>query len=1239
MIISRVLVVLFASLSFSTDALELSSWSPIGPAGGSIFELEESKSTPGTLYAGTFFGGLYRTSDFGQAWEHIVAPFSESSVFSIEVLPTDPNTVYVSTFQSGIWRSDDAGATWTDITGGIEEASVNTIQLNPDNSSTLLAGTATAIYRSVDAGDTWIMVSLAGVGANQFVFDPNNPDLVYAATTNDGVFKSENGGQTWAWFSSGIADQKIVSIAVNEMTSALYAASTSSVYCLPSATSSVWTDLTLDLPGTLVRQIVVKPQNGEVYVVSDTGIYRGGETANVTTWSSWLNFSSQHLLFALNGELPYVAPAEAGLLLALDDGVDLIKVDQGIQNVFAGALASTVNGGASFLYAGTGSGPFFTNALFTPELGDIWIPGDLNKNIFDLEPHPFSPSIVWAGTGDDGVWASFDSGNKWLQASDGMVPNEIYSFSKAPVGSRTLYAGTSDGVFLSRDDAEVWERAASTEQILFSTAVAADPVKPGVAYFGTAGGVFGTFDDGVTVSKLSIDLPDDIAVTDLVIVPWRDIFAVTADGGLFIANDSNLFATWSLVKPGVPEPTLAIDFDPEKPWFLYMGTAGGGVYKSESNGIEWSPANSGLTDLFVLSILVDSSEPQTVYAGTSTGLYRSIDAGQNWQSFKGGLPLGKVTQLEQESDKLYASIEDQGVYESADNGETWAVVASETPFVGSVVFGVSSDNPSVIFASAGSLGPYRTIDNGSTWASSSNGMSVAVNSLAYNPSDSTRLYAASIRNGVFASVDGGSTWGVTGLQGDTILDVSVSQSQPSDVIVGTSQGVKASFDSGASWRILGVPNSFIFSLLDDIGSADQFYLGTPGNAGIFYTDDGANSWQNFREDLPDGSILALQRSPLSGALFASIEQGIVVKSDDDGVNWRKVFEADISGHQIVDIQVDIGVSLSLGASMGDGVIASFDDGESWVDFSQGLGSDVVTSIAVDTESIATYYASLQYQSGVGDGVYKYRPEANQWEPAANGLPNDVLVNKVHASPAGQGLLFAATQSGIFKSENGAVSWQEASVGLPVNAAVRLLVFDTENPDIIFAGMIGQGVYKSTDGGDSWFAANTGIESADIAALIVDDQSGAVFAGSYGDGLLVSRDGGQTWSVSGGVSLNNVFVLSTKIDPLNPDVIYAGTAGEGVLKSLDHGATWSTKNNGIDNRFVFSIEIDPVSPNVIYAGTNLGGVYVSENGGENWSQSNVGLFHKNITDLKTDAQDNTIIYAGTEGGGVFKAVRR
>jgi len=1238
MIRSTVLVLLLL-MSCSSNAVQLSNWSPIGPAGGSIFELEESVSEPGTLYAGTFFGGLYKSVDYGGQWSHIETPFSESSVFAVEVSPSDPGRLYVSTFQAGVWRSMDAGQTWVDISNGIAESSVNTVQLAPQSSSTLLAGTATAIYRSTNEGNTWLLVSPNSVGANQFVYDPIDSNIVYAATTNDGVFKSTDGGITWSAFSAGITDRKIVSIAINQATSQLYAASASDVFYLASASNAVWTSLTLDLPGTLLRQVVVNQPTGEVYLVSDTGVYRGGTSTSVSTWSRWLEFSSQRLMFALNGSLPYIAPAEAGLLLAMEDGNNLVKIDKGLQNVFAGALASTVNGGKSFLYAGTGSGPLFASSLFSPQLGDVWIPGDLNKNIFDLEPHPFSPSIVWAGTGDDGVWASFDSGNKWMQASDGMGPNEIYSLSKAPVGDRTLYSGTSDGVFLSRDEGISWKRAASTELILFSTAVAADPVKPGVAYFGTAGGVFGTFDDGVTVSKLSVDLPADIPVTELVVVPWQDIFAVTADGGLFIADDSNLFANWSPVKPGVMEPTLSLSFDPQKPWFLYMGTAGGGVYRSESNGIEWSPVNSGLSDLFVLSILVDSSSSATIFAGTATGLYRTVDGGKNWQLFQSNLPSGKVTQIEQVNDKLYVSIAGHGVYESIDGGLTWAVIASGEPFADTVVVEVSPDNPNIAFASAGNRGVYRTNDGGGSWVKGSDGMSLAVNSLAYDPTDSSRLYSASIRNGVFASQDGGSTWSSAGLEGDTILDISVSRSKPSDVVVGTSRGVKASFDKGNTWRSLGVPNSFIFSLLDDVGSADQFYIGAPGNAGVFRTEDGANSWQNFREGLPDGSILTLQRHPQSGALFASVEQGVIVKSDDDGASWRTVFNADIAGHQIVDIQIDAQVSLALGASVGDGVIASFDDGENWVDFGQGLGSDVATSVTVAPDLIATYYASLQYQGGVGAGVYRYRPSINEWEPASAGLPDSVAVNRVYASPNGGGLLFAATQNGVYKSEDGADSWADSSVGLPANTAVRLLVFDATNPAVIFAGSIGQGVFKSTDGGASWFAVNAGIESTNIAALIVDDQNGAIFAGSYGDGLLVSRDGGQTWSVSGSVSLNNVFVLSTQVDPFNEDVVYIGTAGEGVVKSVDHGATWQAKNNGIDNLFVFALEIDPVSPNVVYAGTNLGGVYVSDDGGENWSQSNVGLFHKNITDLKVDAQDNTIIYAGTEGGGVFKAVRQ
>src|SRR5207245_5106647 len=134
------------------------------------------------------------------------------------------------------------------------------------------------------------------------------------------------------------------------------------------------------------------------------------------------------------------------------------------------------------------------------------------------------------------------------------------------------------------------------------------------------GQVLRSGDGGWSYSQASNGLPAEDIVA-LTIAPWEKVYAITASGGLFASSDNG--QNWFAAKTGVDSPALALAADPTRPWVLYLGSRGGGVYKSDSGSLTWSQKSNGLGSPYVLSVAVDPSTPTAASACSLNGLYHS----------------------------------------------------------------------------------------------------------------------------------------------------------------------------------------------------------------------------------------------------------------------------------------------------------------------------------------------------------------------------------------------------------------------------------------------------------------------------------------------------------------------------------------------------------------------------------------------------------------------------------------
>ena len=174
-------------------------WVQIGPEGGCILSLATAPSASGTVYAGTLNGGIYKSIDGCSTWQPVNSGnASLNCVYSLAVSPSNANTVYAG--NNTVYKTIDGGSTWKALNAGIYNSIVQALAIDPNNPQRIYAGTSQqGMVRSMDGGSTW---SPAGSGLTDFNFtaiavSPFSSLTIFAGTAQGYIFISNDGGGTW----------------------------------------------------------------------------------------------------------------------------------------------------------------------------------------------------------------------------------------------------------------------------------------------------------------------------------------------------------------------------------------------------------------------------------------------------------------------------------------------------------------------------------------------------------------------------------------------------------------------------------------------------------------------------------------------------------------------------------------------------------------------------------------------------------------------------------------------------------------------------------------------------------------------------------------------------------------------------------------------------------------------------------------------------------------------------------
>jgi hypothetical protein len=294
------------------------------------------------------------------------------------------------------------------------------------------------------------------------------------------------------------------------------------------------------------------------------------------------------------------------------------------------------------------------------------------------------------------------------------------------------------------------------------------------------------------------------------------------------------------------------------------------------------------------------------------------------------------------------------------------------------------------------------------------------------------------------------------------------------------------------------------------------------------------------------------------------------------------------------------------------VLKTTNGGATWTPSAEGLNATWIRAIAIDPQNTDTVYAATH-----GYGAFKSVDAGASWVGINNGL-TDPFVSALMWTAAVPSVLYAGTESGLYRTEDGGAGWQ-AVPGL--YGRVVALAGDPTSPSTLYAAMEpatgGAGVFKSTDAGETWTDVGPYEQLSSIAVSAASPST--VYVGTW-RGVYRSTIGGGDWALMG-----EEFMLGSvhgvAVDPTDASIVYAAT-DNGLFRSATGGAEWTLVGNFGQ---VISVVVAPSAPSVVYAGTGTG-VVVSHDGGASWGGA--GLGDSVPWTLTVDPANPDLVYAGS-----------
>ncbi|MBN1811914.1 MAG: hypothetical protein JXA14_08775 [Anaerolineae bacterium] len=650
-----------------------------------------ASSLPEAPDVSLLLSGADSSSTASGGWQ--AYPIYGGEMTSMAMDPANPQTVYVGTRAAGVFKTTDGGQSWWPARYGLTFFPIRSLQVDPQHPSVLYAGTDfDGIWKSTDGGNSWFDVS-SGIDESLIVFniviDPQDTDVLYAGLAGglgllEGqIYKSENGGATWAKKDSGIPRyyesyaHGIFSLSIDVSTASVYAGTRCGGVFKSVNGGELWTAVNDGLPfdypecRETINAIAVDPHHP-----GQLGAIVGGEYY-VFGGSQWQKISQGDYA---NGSMDpgylYFHPTDPSIIYST-----------------VTEFTKSLNGGVNW-----------TQHLGWPD----------SSQVPEIAFHPSSPDTIYAvtdvlGEFSGGVYKTTDQGETWAKISQGITAVAIESVTIDPYDSDYIYAGEADGHFYrSQDGGVTWYRG-----FLGGSGISDIAVNPldSQNIYATSGFVYKSTDRGETFDTIY----DVVASTCIAIAPdVSSSIYVGTSFGVYKSSDGGL--TWQEKNQGMSFCTFSachindVVIDPNDPLTIWVGTAGDGIAKSVDGGENWQ--FMGLPDHGVGSITFHPEDSDTILVSTSfvtpsaieSRIYESTDGGNTWQTKCEG--IGPVMVIDPRDPSLLYGADDYEVVQSWDGGMTWLGFSEGIFYPLVYTVAITQDDPPLLIAGSYGSGLY-----------------------------------------------------------------------------------------------------------------------------------------------------------------------------------------------------------------------------------------------------------------------------------------------------------------------------------------------------------------------------------------------------------------------------------------------------------------------------------------------------------------------------------------------------
>ena len=702
-------------------------------------------------------------------------------------------------------------------------------------------------------------------------------------------------------------------------------------------------------------------------------------------------------------------------------------------------------------------------------------PSLVTGRIADLEIDPADPSTWYLAVGSGGLWKTVNRGNTWTPIFDDYPAYSMGAVVVDPNDSSIVWLGTGENT-----------SNRST---------------------GYGNGVYKSTDAGATWRHMG--LADSQHIQKVMLDPRdSDTVYVAAQGPLWNSGGDR------------------------------------GLYKSTDGGASWDRVLHVSDDTGITDVVFDPHDPDVLYAaayqrrrhvgqtiagGPEAGIFKSTDAGANWERLSEGLPTVDMGRIALATDprhdgRVYALVVAQddhgGFFRSEDAGATWTRTSDysggDPQYYGEIW--VDPHVADTIWVVASPI--MRSTDGGATFERMDFPIHVDHHEIVFDPDDSRHMWVGN-DGGLYETFDSGATWRhFTNLPLSQFYRVSADNARPFYNVCGGTQDNGTHCGPVRSVNSVGVRTSDWYSVGGGDGFQAYFDLEIPE---IVYRQ--SQNGVLGKLDLRTGESTDIR--PLRQTREAGEGDGDEEDAEIDRGRWHWDSPLVVSEHGSGRLYY-AGNRLYRSDDRGDTWVAVSPDltrqldrdalpvmGQLWPDNAVGRHLYTTSLSVITTVDESPLLAGLLYV-GTDDGLMHVSEDGGgSWRTIDNtlpGLPDNAYVTDLYASRRDSNVVFATFnnfQRGdfapyVYRSEDRGSTWRSIAANLPQRSGAWSIVQDHVNADLLFVGME-FGVWFSIDGGGRWTQLSGGIPTAMARDLHIQPSWDDLIVGTFGRGAYVLDD--------------------------------------------------------------------------------------------------------------------------------------